>query len=192
MVIISHVWVLMSLLQPFIYNMFVVELWSCGIYVHMMLRFVWRKHLWRRKRFLASWRWYWKFHIFRGIIIHSYSLQPYIVGIMIHLDVPWCVSCYAMTIGVLGLTLCWDIFGSRCYVVSMESLSWFLCTYSYILLFIWCILMLVWFPHVGIFLLLLKVFGWYSTLDDVWSICFLMLMVWEAWILIYIDYFPAM
>jgi len=92
--------------------------------------------------------------VLRESIIFSCLLQTYIFCIMIHLDK-----------FMVCLRLCYD----GCWWSLMLMLCSFYrevlvgssCGYCCILLFIYCwSLMLVWFPHVGLLLLLLEVFDW--------------------------------
>ena len=81
----------------------------------------------------------------RGAFTCSYSFHPYIVGIVIHLEVLWCTSCHVMVVWGFGLMSCLEMFGGCCYVVSMESVGLLphvdVATY-YVMLH----MMLMWFP----------------------------------------------
>jgi len=102
-----------------------------------------------------------------------------------------CASCYAMTFGVLGLMLWSEIFGTWYYVVLEKIVCG--CRMWTLLHITWCFsLMIVWFPYVGILFLAIKIVGWCSTLDDDRSICCLLLLMWEAWMLIDVHHFSAM
>ena len=85
--------------------------WSCGVSTHMVLLSVKGSIFCSKSGYFSptfgisiAWRW----HVFKGSIICSYLLQPYIVGIMIRLEMFMICLILCYDNGVLGL-MWWDI-----------------------------------------------------------------------------------
>lgn len=158
-VIWNNVWCIISLLQPCIYQHIYHHSWSCGVLIHLaLISFSTEEIACSGSSSLQPWDDI-RYGTCSGrapfyLIYFSHTL----LALWSTWRCSWCASIYAMTVGVFGVMLYSKMLGGFYHVVTMEILDDALK----------CILLdvvhydvahcFLWFPYVGILLLLFEVF----------------------------------